>query len=243
MHINYISVILRHRAHCKLLYQLQLQSIHIYIQCQRHPTAYSIGILTATTLELKSWARFQLRSTLRWQYPELVVHRMHSPHNALLTPPQTPEPHPGLDPARVTHLHGGFRFQCGSQCRIIRPRMWSGTECGTQCGNAGVVRTHAIQPECNVRHGTGYVRTMCGSCAAQFSLSYIEYCHPTPTHVTYDGFGALYAFPLHAKQGDIFFVLPRPIRQDSIIGSYTCGSIPILQDLGPSLIDFRCFLR
>ena len=101
--------------------------------------------------------------------------------------------------------------------------MWSGTECGTQCGNSGFVRTHAIQPGCNVRHGTGYVRTMWGSCAAQYSLSYIEYCHPTPTHVTYDGVGALYAFPLHAKQGDIFFVLPRPIRQDSIIGSYTCG--------------------
>ena len=110
-----------------------------------------------------------------------------------------------------------------SQCSIIRPHMWSGTECGTQCGNSGFVRTHAIQPECNVRHGTGYVRTMWGSCAAQYSLSYIEYCHPTPTHVTYDGVGALYAFPLHAKQGDIFFVLPRPIRQDSIIGSYTCG--------------------
>ena len=88
---------------------------------------------------------------------------------------------------------------------VQSPRMWSGTECGTQCGNAGVVRTHAIQPECNVRHGTGYVRTMWGSCAAQFCLSYIEYCHPTPRQVRYDGFGALYAFPLHAKPGDILF--------------------------------------
>ena len=85
MHINYIFEILRHRAHCTLLYQLQLQSIHIYIQCQRHPTAYSIGILTTTTLELKSWARFQLRCTLRWQYPELVMYRMYSPHYALPT--------------------------------------------------------------------------------------------------------------------------------------------------------------
>ena len=85
MHINYIFEILCHRAHCTLLYQLQLQSIHIYIQCQRHPTAYSIGILTTTTLELKSWARFQLRCTLRWQYPELVVYRMYSPHYALPT--------------------------------------------------------------------------------------------------------------------------------------------------------------
>ena len=68
----------------------------------------------------------------------------------------------------------------------------------------GVVRNHAIQAECNVRHGTGYVRTMWGSCAAQFSLSYIEYCHPTPPQGRYAGFGALYTVPLQAEPPDIF---------------------------------------
>ena len=68
----------------------------------------------------------------------------------------------------------------------------------------GVVRNHAIQAECNVRHGTGYVRTMWGACAAQFALSYIEYCplpHPKGDMMV---FGALYTCPLQAEPHAFF---------------------------------------
>ena len=88
---------------------------------------------------------------------------------------------------------------------------------GVQCWNAGVVRNHEIHAGCNVRHRTRYVRTMWGTCAAQFSLNYIDYCHPTPPHGMYNGCRSLVHIPLTSKVGGQFpFYFDQRVKRVSL---------------------------
>ena len=89
--------------------------------------------------------------------------------------------------------------------------------CGVQCGNAGVVRNHEIHAGCTVRHRTGYVRTMWGPCAAQFSLNYIDDCHPTPPQGMYNGCWSLVHIPLTSKVGGHFpFYFDQRVKRVSL---------------------------